>query len=316
MLGRNNRRLIPNIAIFFALVLLALGLVAAGPRQEGVPPAPYGATFFSGKATLLGDAIPGSVSLVGCIDGCDEVYQSEPVNLDANGDYNLLQINPIDTELVGRVVTYHLFNEFGRITAEETNRFEGDFEIYQVDLTFVDPLPTFVAAPPRVATVVELNPSTGLVTTATGSGFAPNSVVSLSSDGASLGTVETDDDGTFRLVITAPSFVDGVYEIRSADREGAEAAAVLTVPNLTGADGPAGQPGTFGAAGAIGVSGAEGPSGLVGAQGPDGTNDSMILEIIALALAGIVIPAILVVYLYLNTRFKELARRLPPPGIR
>ena len=313
MLGHRNRRLIGYFATLFGLTLLALGLMGAGPRQEGVPPAPYGATFFSGKATIQGAPVTGSVSLVGCIDGCGEVYQSEPVNIEANGAYSLLRINPIDTELVGRVVTYHLINEFGSIKAVETNRFEGDFEIYEVALTFTDPLPTFVAAPPKVVAAVVLVPPTGLATTATGIGFASDSVVTLSSGGAILGTVETDDVGAFRLVITAPSFVDGVYDILTADGEGTEATAALTVPNLTGGEGPAG---LAGAPGAVGESGAQGPTGDLGAPGPEGSDSSSLLEIIALALAGVVLPAILVVYLYLNTRFKELARRLPPPGIR
>ena len=82
MLGRRNRRVIPCFAILVGLTLLASGLMGAGPRQEGVPPAPYGATFFSGTAMVQGTPVTGSVRLVGCIDGCDEVYQSEPVSIE------------------------------------------------------------------------------------------------------------------------------------------------------------------------------------------------------------------------------------------
>ena len=79
------------------------------------------------------------------------------------------------------------------------------------------------------------------------------------------------------------------------------------MPDLTGVSG------VTGAAGSIGPAGADGNEGAAGTEGDDG---SIFLDVTALLIAGLGILTIIVIYLVLIRWFKDLARRLPPPGIR
>lgn len=326
-------RWIAAVAVTAGLLVLGLATLGAGPSQEGVPPQPYGANFFSGTVSVEGSPAPEGTQLIGCVDDCGAVFQSDPVTVNPGGGYSFLLVNPGDEALVGRTVTYHLVNEFGRITASETNRFEGDFNIYEVDLTFDEPIPTFIAPPVivEVPASVQLTPQTGVATTVTGSGFNPNSSVTVSALGSTLGEAQTDRTGSFRLVITAPSLEVGDYEISTSDDTGRTAAALLSVPNLSGAPGAAGtagadgssgipgKPGTSGPVGSAGLSGPTGPAGqdgLPGAAGLNGKDSSAWLEITAIILVGLAVLGVIAAYMYLSRQFKELARRLPPPGIR
>jgi len=295
--------------------LMALFLLGAGPRQGGVPPQPYGANFFSGVVTVQGQIPSAGAQIVGCVADCIEIFQSEPVQTDADGNYVALQLNPDDEELVGRIVSFFLVNEFGRIAASETRRFEGDFNIYPLDLTFTDPIPVFTPIPTPVFTPITLSlvPETGLVSTVNGTGFAPDSLVTVTSQGMTLGTAPTDDKGRFRMVIAAPSSVAGGYEITSTDAEGTSRKVTLAVPDLTGQEGQAGRSGRSGNIGRPGDVGTPGDQGRLGLPGQDAP---IVLGVIALALAGLGILIIIVIYLYLISWFNDLARRLPPPGIR
>ena len=304
------------LAAFSSIGLIALFVLGAGPRQGGVPPQPYGANFFSGVITVQGQTPPAGIQIVGCVADCVQIFESQPVLTDADGNYVALELNPVDEELVGRIVTFYLVNEFGRIAASETRRFEGDFNIYDLDLTFTDPVPVFTPAPTASApnpTTLSLIPETGLVTTVNGEGFAPNSLVTLTSGGMTLGTAPTDGTGAFRLVIAAPSSVAGEYEVTSTDEAGTSRNVTLTVPDLTGPKGDDGNPGDNGLPAQDGIDGIDGNQGSAGPQGDDG---SIILPVVALSLAGLGILIIIVIYLYLISWYKDLARRLPPPGIR
>ncbi len=320
-------RWIAAVAVSTGFILMGLATLGAGPSQEGIPPQPYGANFFSGTVSVKGSPAPEGIQLIGCVDDCGAVFQSDPVTVDPGGGYSFLLVNPADKGLVGRTVTYHLVNEFGRITAMETNRFEGDFNVYEVDLTFNEPIPTFIA-PPVVEDVpasLQLMPPTGVATTVIGSGFKANSPVTVSALGSTLGVAETDGVGSFRLVITAPSLAVGDYEISSTDDTGRLAAALLTVPDLTGspgasgADGLSGIPGSTGTAGPEGSPGESGPigqDGVAGSPGLAGQDSSTWLEITAIILVGLAVVGVIAAYMFLTRQFKELARRLPPPGIR
>ena len=288
---------------------MALFLLGAGPRQGGVPPQPYGANFFSGVVTVQGQIPAAGTQIVGCVSDCFEIFESEPVQTDSDGNYVALELNPDDEELVGRIVTFYLVNEFGRIAASETRRFEGDFNIYPLDLTFTDPIPVFVLTPTPEPIPISLSlvPKTGLVSTVNGTGFAPDSMVTVTSRGMTLGTAPTDEKGGFRMVIAAPSSVAGEYEITSADGEGTSRIVTLAVPDLTGPEGLAGD---IGRPGEVGSPGDEGRAGTPGEGAP------IILGVVALSLAGLGILIIIVIYLYLISWFNDLARRLPPPGIR
>lgn len=203
-----------------------------------------------------------------------------------------------------------------RCCPAETRRFEGDFDIYDLDLTFTDPIPTFTPtpsptpAPTAVPTALTLIPETGLATAVTGVGFASDSLVTLTSGGITLGTVSTDRTGAFRMVIAAPSSVAGEYEVTSTDEEGTSSSVTLTVPDLTGPNGETG------ALGLTGPGGIDGIDGNQGAAGPTGNDASLVLPVVALVLAGLGILIIITIYLYLISWYRDLARRLPPPGIR
>ena len=166
------------------------------------------------------------------------------------------------------------------------------------------------ATPVAVPTTLSLVPETGLVTTVNGTGFAPDSMITLTSQGMTLGVTPTDGTGSFRMVIAAPSSAAGAYEITSSDEEGTIVKVTLTVPDLTG---PMGGEGISGAEGKAGTAGSDGDQGTAGQQGDDA---SKVLGVVALSLAGLGILIIVVIYLYLISWFHDLARRLPPPGIR
>ena len=302
------------LAALSTIGILALFLLGAAPRQGGVPPQPYGANFFSGAVTVQGEIPPAGSLIIGCVADCADVFQSDPVQTDADGNYVALQLNPDDEELVGRILTFYLVNSFGRIAATETRRFEGDFNIYALDLTFTGPVPTFspdpspTPAPTAVPTALTLIPDTGLATAVTGVGFQKASLVTVTSGGVTLGAAFTDPaTGAFQLVVAAPSSVAGDYEVTATDEAGTSRSVTLTVPDLVGASG---------IAGARGLTGPGGVDGAQGADGPRGEAASIILGVVALALAGLGILIIIVVYLYLISWYKDLARRLPPPGIR
>ncbi|MDA1127888.1 MAG: Ig-like domain-containing protein [Chloroflexi bacterium] len=305
MIPNSVVRRLKALIVFAGIGLIALFVLGAGPSQGGVPPQPYGANFFSGVITVQGEIPPVNTKVIGCVADCIRVFESEPVLTDADGNYVALQLNPDDEELVGRIIYFYLVNEFGRISASETRRFEGDFNIYDLDLTFIDPLP--VVAPTPAPPTLSLVPETGLVTTINGGGFSSGSLVTLMSQGTVLGTVIADGNGRFRIVITAPSSVAGEYQVTSTDAEGRSGSATLTVPDLTGQDGLAGAKGSTGPGGA---------DGNQGAPGPTGSDASLVLPVVALTLAGLAILIIIVMYLYLVSWYKDLVRRLPPPGIR
>ena len=172
------------------------------------------------------------------------------------------------------------------------------------------PVPT---VKPFIPMGLSLIPETGFATAVTGVGFAADSMVTLTSEQMTLGTALTDEDGAFRLVIAAPSSVAGGYEITSTDAEGNSGIVTLTVPDLTGVSGVNGITGSAGLTGAAGAAGTDGVQGAAGLEGDDG---SIFLGATALSIAGLGILTIVVIYLVLIRWFKELARRLPPPGLR
>ena len=65
----------------------ALFMLGAGPLQEGVPPQPFGAVFFSGAVSVQGDPAPAGSSLVACVDDCARVFESQPELLEEEGQY-------------------------------------------------------------------------------------------------------------------------------------------------------------------------------------------------------------------------------------
>jgi len=140
------RRIIHLMSILLLLVAGSLAMIGAVPRQGGVPPQPYNADYFSGRVYLGSELAPAGTQMLACVDTC-EVFETETVNLNADGTYNLLAIHPQDQSLRGRPISFYLMNQHGRIKATEIAYFEGGFNAVDLDLSFEGPLPLPPVAP-------------------------------------------------------------------------------------------------------------------------------------------------------------------------
>ena len=127
--------------LLVAFAVMAIATVGAVPQQGERPPQPFFQDFYSGTVTLQGAPAPAGTKLIGCVLDCVTGFESNAVELQAGGRYELLEVNPSDEALIGRPVSFYLVNEFGRIKAQESARFIGVFDFYAADLTFNDPLP-------------------------------------------------------------------------------------------------------------------------------------------------------------------------------
>ncbi|MFQ6025946.1 MAG: hypothetical protein ACE5Q6_00365 [Dehalococcoidia bacterium] len=138
-----------NIGLVVAMLVLSISaftMLGAGPSQGGLPPQPFLSDYFSGRVFIQGARAPFGTILVACVDDCQTGFESKPVVVGARGEYRLLEINPEERLLRGRDVSFYLVNEYGRIRAEETARFEGAYNLNKLVLTFPDPMP----APPPI----------------------------------------------------------------------------------------------------------------------------------------------------------------------
>ena len=141
------RREVTFLVIVCALLASALGTMGSIPRQDERPPQPFFQDFFSGTVLLLGVPAPTGTQLIACVDSCSSGFESQPVLLKPGGTYDFLEVNPSDEALIGRLVSFYLVNEFGRIRADETRGFVGVFDFYTVNLTFNDSMPVPTPAP-------------------------------------------------------------------------------------------------------------------------------------------------------------------------
>ncbi|MBA7597358.1 hypothetical protein ES703_04361 [subsurface metagenome] len=139
-----------------------------------------------------------------------------------------------------------------------------------------------------------LTPDEGFVTTITGGGFAPTTVMTIYWGATKIDTipseVKTDNVGEFTAIFAAQTSNPDTYTISATDNT-SYAYATFTVPDMTGpkgdegdqglpgdtgAKGDEGDPGDTGATGATGATGPEGPegdkgdTGDTGATGPEG----------------------------------------------
>ena len=155
------RREVTFLVVACALVASALGTLAAVPRQDERPPQPFLPDFFSGTVLLQGSPPPAGTQLIACVDSCVSGFESEPVRLQPGGKYDLLEVKPSDEALIGRLISFYLVNEFGRIKATETRGYVGVFNYYTINLTFNDPLP--VPTPtPTLTPIPTLTPTASL----------------------------------------------------------------------------------------------------------------------------------------------------------
>ena len=151
-------------AIWSTLVLAALVSLAAGPRQDGLPPQPFFPDTVSGLVTLQGKPAPASTTLVACIDDCITVFESAPSQLSQDGSFSGLMVDPEDQRLVGHQIGFYLVNEFGRIRASETVTFQGAAEMHSVDLTFSQAMPVATPTPTLTPTAALPSPGDPVVT--------------------------------------------------------------------------------------------------------------------------------------------------------
>ncbi len=138
----------------------------------------------------------------------------------------------VDGELKGENLT--VTTTSGSITSNPTSGIEA-FSVSQcynsVTAYFDDvKIFSFFDVNPRL----ELVPSTGIAaTTLVGSGFTPNSEISVTWDGATIPTVPsplfTDDHGYFTGIISVLTQTEGAYTVRAVDEMGNAATATFTV---------------------------------------------------------------------------------------
>ena len=147
-------RLSASFRLSLVFCVVAFALTGAGPNQVERPPQPFFQDFISGIVTVEGEPAPAGTQLIACIDDCDNVFQSKPKTLAEGGEFELLEVNPSDENLIGNVISFYLVNEFGRIRAVETRTFVGIFDFYPIDLTFNAPLPTPPAPPTPTPTPI------------------------------------------------------------------------------------------------------------------------------------------------------------------
>jgi hypothetical protein len=121
---------------------------------------------------------------------------------------------------------------------------------------------------------ITLSPDSGFATTITGTGFLPNSVITVECNATAAATIPktiiTDTNGDFTAMFTLPS-TPGTYVVTANDNYGNSPSAQFTVPDMTG---PAGETGATGATGSAGATGATGATGTQGPQGNTGATGS------------------------------------------
>lgn len=147
--------------ISWIIILLITGatLLGASPNQAERPPQPFFQDFFSGSVLVRGETPPEGTLLVACIDVCELVFESEPYEVNQDGTFDQLEVNPNDQDLIGHPISFYLINEFGRIKAVETRAYIGVFEFYVQDLTFIAPLPLAPVATPTPPPMPTLQPT-------------------------------------------------------------------------------------------------------------------------------------------------------------
>ena len=142
MIAERSRR----AEIFICSIVLAMLCLGAGPKQSEVPPQAFFADYFSGTVAVQGYPPQSGIGLLACVRECG-IFESERVNLAADGKFGLLEVNPADRFLRGDQIRFYLVNAHGRIEAVETAIFEGKYGIIEIQLNFNSDLPTPMAPP-------------------------------------------------------------------------------------------------------------------------------------------------------------------------
>ncbi len=135
------RRTPITLALVLATALVALLTLGAG---QSIPPFPV---TYSGDITAEGEAVRDGLSLVACVDGCDN-YESGEI-MTAGGGYRGLVVGPPSEDFVNKQVTFWLGTEAGRVQAEQTPTFSPTLADLTptLALTFADAVPEPAATP-------------------------------------------------------------------------------------------------------------------------------------------------------------------------
>ena len=128
------------LAILAAMLILAIAAAVPGQEQDKRPLQPLLQDYYSGTVTILDIPAPAGTQIVACVEDCS-TYQTGMTAVGEAGAYTGLVIEPTDRRMIGRDVTFHIVNEHGSIQASETREFYGVYDLYTLDLTFVEPLP-------------------------------------------------------------------------------------------------------------------------------------------------------------------------------
>jgi hypothetical protein len=214
------------------LAVVALSLPTAAFAM-GVPPA-----AFIGTAYLDGEPAAGK-SVTAWIKG----DQAGKAITEADGDFYLLVAGD-----PGDVISFKVAG----IDAVETAIWtKGETRL--LDLHAVTPPIEAVDPQP----LIKLSPISGWITTVSGYGFTPGSVVTITWNGTRVPTIPKEIKaaikpavaGRFTAVVVAPVLVPGTYIIRATDGVNADEATFVVLA------GPAGPPGPVGPVGPVGPEG-------------------------------------------------------------
>lgn len=182
------------VAIFAGLLLLVtlLASLAAGPDDTKASNVNNDWEIFEGHAYAANRAAPSGVSLIACLGGCDDGYRTDEVITGKDGLYQV-KVEPGQSRPIGRMVTFWLLDDSGRVEADQDVLFRGQGETRVLDLNFVD-LPSTIASGASLPTSASsATDSTGAAgpTSAEGSGTVTGSS-SASDSTAPNGGVTTD----------------------------------------------------------------------------------------------------------------------------
>ena len=207
-----------KLAAILAGVLLLTALmasIAAGPDESKASNVNSDWEIFEGHAYAENRAAPAGVSLVACLGGCEDGFQTEPVITGRDGIYQV-KVEPGQSRPAGRMVTFWLLNDTDRIEADQDVLFRGQGETRVLDLNFVD-LPIAMASktsePATGSTGAADSTDSAATNTAaessTGSGSTSGEgSASGSTSGAGSGSGSVSTNGAVTTDLTVPSASD------------------------------------------------------------------------------------------------------------
>ncbi len=182
------------VSIFTVLLLLStlLASLAAGPDDPRASTVNNDWEIFEGHAYADNRAAPSGVSLIACLGGCEDGYQTEAVVTGKDGLYQV-RVEPGQTRPIGRMVTFWLLDDSGRVEADQDVLFRGQGETRVLDLNFLD-LPSAVVngSSPQTSASSATGSTDDAASTSASDSAASNGATSGSGSASPTGGVTTD----------------------------------------------------------------------------------------------------------------------------